>query len=80
MVPSQQITTFSININDVDEFDVGTVSDTNVAANAVDENAANGTAVGITAAASDADATTNTVTYSLTDRPADGSPSTPIPA
>ena len=36
-------------------------------ANAVNENAANGTAVGITAAASDADATTNTITYSLQD-------------
>ena len=59
--------TFTITIGDVDEFDVTTPADSNVAANAVDENAANGTAVGITAAASDADATTNTVTYSLTD-------------
>ena len=41
----------------------GAVSDSNGAANAVNENAANGTAVGITAAASDADATTNTITY-----------------
>ena len=57
----------TINVNDVDEFDVGTVSDTNVAANAVDENAVNGTTVDITAAASDADATTNTMTYSLAD-------------
>ena len=72
--------TFAIHVNDVDEFDVGTVSDTDGTANAVDENAVNGTTVGITAAASDADATTNTVTYSLTDTPADGSPSTPIPA
>ena len=60
-------TTFTINVNDVDEFDVGAVSDTNAAANAVNENAANGTAVGITAAASDADATTNAITYSLQD-------------
>ena len=49
----------------MDEFDIGAVSDTNAAANAVNENAANGTAVDITAAASDADATTNTITYSL---------------
>ena len=60
-------TTFTINVNDVDEFDVGAVSDTNAAANAVNENAANGTAVGITAAASDVDATTNTITYCLQD-------------
>ena len=33
----------------------------------VNENAANGTAVGITASASDADATNNTITYSLDD-------------
>ena len=59
--------TFTITIGDVDEFDVGAVSDSDSATNAVDENATNGTAVGITAAASDADATTNTVTYSLTD-------------
>ena len=58
---------FTITINDVDEFDVGTVSDTNATANTVDENAANGTTVGITAAASDADATTNTIMYSLDD-------------
>ena len=51
----------------MDEFDVTAPADSNGAANAVDENAANGTAVGITAAASDADATTNAITYSLTD-------------
>ena len=58
---------FTINVNDVDEFDVGAISDTNGAANAVNENATNGATVGFTASASDADATTNTVTYSLTD-------------
>ena len=57
--------TFTVNVNDVDEFDAGPVSDTNAAANTVNENAANGTRVGITAFASDADATTNTITYSL---------------
>ena len=56
-----------IAINDVDEFDVGMVIDSNGTANAVDENAANGTAVGITALASDADATNNTITYTLDD-------------
>jgi len=58
---------FSIAINDVNEFAVTTPTDTNVTANAVDENAAAGTVVGVTAFASDADATTNTVSYSLAD-------------
>ena len=49
----------------MDEFDVGAVTDADAAANAVDENAVVGTTVGITASASDADATTNTITYTL---------------
>ena len=56
---------FTINLTDVDEFDVGAISDANAAANSVAENAAVGTLVGITASASDADATTNAITYSL---------------
>ncbi len=59
--------TFTITLGDVDEFDVGAVTDSDATANAVDENAVNGTAVGITATASDADATTNAITYSLDD-------------
>ena len=43
------------------------ISDTNGTINAVNENAANGTTVGVTAFASDADATTNTITYTLDD-------------
>ncbi len=58
---------FVIGINDVDEFDVGTITDSNATANAVDENAANGTAVAVTALATDADATNNTITYTLDD-------------
>ena len=58
---------FAIAINDVDEFDVAAVTDDDASANAVDENAANGTVVGVTALASDADATTNTITYTLDD-------------
>ena len=54
---------FTITIGDVDEFDVGAVTDTDAAANTVDENAVVGTTVGITASASDADATTNAITY-----------------
>ena len=40
---------FTITIGDVDEFDVGAVTDVDAAANAVDENAVDGTAVGVTA-------------------------------
>jgi len=64
---SSSTETFTITVNDVDEFDVGAVTDSNATANSVDENAANGTVVNITASASDADATTNTITYSLDD-------------
>ena len=60
-------TIFNIAINDIDEFDVGAVSDTNAAADAVDENAADGTVVGITGFAVDSDATTSGITYSLDD-------------
>ncbi|MGN6548111.1 MAG: beta strand repeat-containing protein, partial [Aureliella sp.] len=58
---------FSISIADVDEFNVGAVSDNDATANSVAENSSVGTVVGITAAASDADATTNAITYSLFD-------------
>ncbi|GHD04731.1 hypothetical protein GCM10007320_65940 [Pseudorhodoferax aquiterrae] len=57
---------FTINLSDVNEVPVGAVSDVDPAANAVAENAANGTVVGITAQALDPDGTA-TVTYSLTD-------------
>ncbi len=61
--------TFQIQIVDADEFDVSTPTDSNAAANAVDENVAIGTTVGITANAFDLDATTNAITYSLTNNP-----------
>jgi ELWxxDGT repeat protein len=57
---------FTINLVDVNEFAVGPVNDINPADNRVLEGAANGTPVGLTARAVDADATNNTVTYSLT--------------
>jgi hypothetical protein len=62
---SNQVMT--INLSDVNEFAVGAVSDTNAGANSVAENATNGTVVGITANANDADGTTSTITYSLSD-------------
>jgi protocadherin Fat 4 len=58
---------FTITLTDVDEFDVGTVTDTNATANSIAENSTNGTVVGITAAASDGDGSNNTITYSLDD-------------
>ncbi|MCA9066979.1 MAG: cadherin repeat domain-containing protein, partial [Planctomycetaceae bacterium] len=58
---------FTISINDVDEFDVTVPVDTDATVNAVDENSVIGTTVGIIASASDVDATTNGVTYSLVD-------------
>ena len=64
---SFQTRIFTIAIDDVDEFDVGPVSDSDGTGNAVNENAANGTVVGVTALASDADATNNTILYTLDD-------------
>ncbi|MCG8002760.1 MAG: cadherin domain-containing protein [Candidatus Thiodiazotropha lotti] len=58
--------TYTIAINDVDEFDVTLVNDTDGSANVVDENSAIGTAVGVTAFADDADLT-DSVSYSLND-------------
>jgi uncharacterized delta-60 repeat protein len=56
---------FTIAIGDVNEFVVGPVTDSNASADSVAENATIGTTVGITALASDADATINAVTYTL---------------
>ena len=54
----------TVNLTDVNEFGISSVSDTNAAVNTVLENAANGTLVGLTAFASDADGT-DLITYSL---------------
>uniref|UniRef100_UPI0035AFB821 beta strand repeat-containing protein n=1 Tax=Zoogloea sp. TaxID=49181 RepID=UPI0035AFB821 len=62
---------FIINVGDVNEFAVTQPVDADLGANAVVENAAVGTTVGVTAFATDADATTNAVSYSLVN--ADGS-------
>jgi len=58
--------TFTIAVSDVNESAVGAVTDENNAANTIAENAAQGATVGITALATDADAT-DTVTYSVND-------------
>jgi hypothetical protein len=60
-------TAFTLSVADVNEFDVGPVTDRDAAENAVYENAAAGTSVNITASARDADATNNGITYSLVD-------------
>ena len=59
--------TFIITVGDVDEFDISPITDVDATLNAVDENAVAGTAVGITANASDADQSNNTTSYSLLD-------------
>ncbi|MBL8814266.1 MAG: cadherin domain-containing protein, partial [Planctomycetaceae bacterium] len=59
--------TFVITVGDVNEFSATAISDTNAAANQVVEGSSAGTVVGITAFSSDADATTNLITYSLDD-------------
>jgi Ca2+-binding RTX toxin-like protein len=59
-------TSQTIAVNDVNEFALSAISDSNSVGNAIDENSVTGTTVGITASARDLDATNNTVTYSLT--------------
>ena len=56
--------TVTINVTDVDEGGAGPISDVDPAIDAINENAANGTAVGITALATDPDLA-DTVTYTL---------------
>ena len=64
---STSIQSFTVNLtDDTSEAAVGPVTDSNASANTVSESAANGTAVGITALATDADVT-DTVSYSLSD-------------
>lgn len=57
--------TLSVSLTDVNEFAVTAPTDSNATANAVNENAANGTVFGIVTFESDDDATTNEVTYTL---------------
>ncbi len=64
---STETKSFTIALSDdTSEFSVAPVADTDAAADTVSEGASNGDTVGITAFASDADAT-DTVTYSLAD-------------
>ncbi|WP_306144977.1 cadherin domain-containing protein [Roseibium sp. MMSF_3412] len=58
--------TFTIDVSDVNETSVSKVTDTNAADNTIAEDAGEGTSVGVTAFAEDADAT-DTVSYSVDD-------------
>jgi len=62
---SVSVKEFTVELVDVDEFNVGKVFDLDPAPSTVVENAPNGTPVGITGFGIDLDATNNTVTYSL---------------
>ena len=55
------------NLDDLDELDTGAVTDIDGTGNSVAEDAVVGTAVGVTASATDDDATTNAITYTLDD-------------
>lgn len=56
---------FTIAINDLDEFNVTGIIDVDDRVDSVNENAGVGVSVGIRASATDDDATTNVITYSL---------------
>ena len=56
----------TVSVTDVDEFDIGSISDSDVGANEVSEGASTGATVGVTAFADDADAT-DSITYTLDD-------------
>ena len=60
-------TDFTIALSDVDEFDVTAPTDSDSTTNEVSDTVSNGATVGVTASASDADGTNNSITYSLSD-------------
>ncbi len=64
---TSSIGTFNVAVGDDDESPVTAPTDSDATPNSVLENAAAGTTVGITALATDPDATNNTITYSLSD-------------
>ncbi|MCC9656619.1 cadherin domain-containing protein [Rhodopirellula halodulae] len=64
---SSESQTFTIQINDVDEFDATAAGDTDASNNEVDENSAFGSTVGLTVAAFDSDATNSSIQYAMVD-------------
>ena len=63
---------FDVQITDYDEFDVSQPVDDNDDDNEIPEDASAGTTANITASSSDADGTTNTVTYSIVSQTCNG--------
>ena len=63
---ASDVGTVAITLTDVDEFDVSAPTDSDTSTNTVAEDAADSATVGVTALSSDADGTTNTITYSAT--------------
>ena len=64
--------TVSITITDQDEFNVTAPTDSDSDSNTLSEDVSNGASAEITATASDADGTTNTVTYDITSQTCSG--------
>ena len=64
--------TIHVTVTDADEFNVGSSSDTDSDANTLAEDVANGASAEITASATDADGTTNTVTYAINSQSCSG--------
>ena len=64
--------TVSITITDQDEFNVTAPTDSDSDGNTLSEDVSNGASAEITATASDADGTTNTVTYDITSQTCSG--------
>ena len=64
--------TIQVTITDADEFNVGAPADTDSDANTLAESVSNGASAEITASATDADGTTNTVTYAINSQSCSG--------
>ena len=62
-----QTQAWTVAVTDVDESDVGAITDTDTAPEVLAEDVAIGTRVGLTALAQDADVSNHTITYSLLD-------------
>ena len=60
---STSTASYTIGVTDVDEYNVSAISDANLGANALAEDASSGDEVGITASASDADGSSDTITW-----------------
>ena len=64
--------TVTVNVQDVDEFDVSTPTDSDTDDNILAEDVSNGASAEITVSATDADGSTNTVTYAVSSQSCSG--------